>query len=116
MLFPSLENQVPIQYKSFCKRPSQHVSYHFLGNQRQALDVSNFALKAWVLKYEALVMKEINQLRAFYESVPPLGSFEFNDPWTGVRHQRVRFTLGGIAVSQVGPNSFRAECELEEAT
>lgn len=77
--------------------------------------LADFAPMGWVLRYEALVLNEVNQLRAFYESVPPLGTFAFTDPWTGLQHDEVRFSSKGMAMHQDGPNSFRVECELEEA-
>jgi hypothetical protein len=116
MSFPSLQGQVPIQYRSFRTSPSQYVPHEFVGNQRRACILSDSGVKGWALRYDALVLKEVNQLRTFYESTPALGAFAFTDPWTGLQHDQVRFSANGLTLRQDGPDSFHVECELEEAS
>jgi hypothetical protein len=114
-MFPSLETQIRIQYKSYRKSPSSHVAHHFVDEGRQSLKLIDSDLKRWVLIYEALQTHESNQLRSFYENETPLSTFSFVDPWTGLQHDRVRFAEGGIRIVQTEPHSFRVECELEQS-
>lgn len=114
-MFPSLETQVRIQYKSYRSSPSRHIAHYFLGEQRQATKLIDSDVKGWVLRYEALEAHEINRIRSFYESIPPLSTFSFIDPWTEIRYDRVRFVLDGMQIVQVEPDSFRLECELEQS-
>ncbi len=115
MEFPTLDTNVMVQNSAAKIRRVRHQALRFAGDSRQSRIVHSSSGQSWLLRYESLSGAEANRLRAFFESVPPGGTFSFTDPWTGTTAPTCRFAPTGIVVVATEGNHHTVELELEDA-
>lgn len=115
MKFPVLISGQLAQYSATRSTPAQHLELFFEGYTRQTHRITSVPMRTWRLAYSNLLPEEALRLRAFFESLPVNGEFEFTDPWTGEVFTTCRLANDRLTLTCDADNRYAALVEVEYA-
>lgn len=117
MEFPKLKTAAVQQYGSSVRSGFVTRILRFVDGKEQRFPVQKGAGKSWVLRYSQLAEGELAALDEFFQSMQgPTQEFSFEDPRTGVRHERCRLLREKLSLQLDAEHGGNTEIEIVEVT
>jgi phage-related protein len=115
--FPRLKTAAVQQYGSSVSSRFETRVLRFVDGKEQRFPVQKGAGKSWVLRYSQLTEGELAALDDFFQAMQgPAQEFVFEDPRTGIRHERCRLSGEKLALQLDAEHGGNAEIEIVEVT
>lgn len=115
MEFPRLKTAAVQQYGSSVSSRFATRVLRFVDGTEQRFPVEKGAGKKWVLRYAQLAEGELAALDDFFLAMQgPTQEFTFEDPETGVRHERCRLMREELALHLDAEHGGSLEIEIVE--
>ncbi len=115
MEFPRLKTAAVQQYGSSVSSRFETRVLRFVDGTEQRFPLQRSAGKRWVLRYSQLAEGEMAALDDFFLAMQgPTQEFAFEDPETGVRHERCRLMREKLALRLDAEHGGALEIEIVE--
>jgi len=113
--FPALKTGAIAQYGSEKALRFATAVYRFIDQREQRFQLYSTGLRTWIVRLDLLDETEIMTLETFFiDQGGRSGSFQFEDPWTGIVYPNCRFGEDALALEYRGESRGKSTVTIVE--